>query len=120
VTARPGGLTLRLGPGAARDHVALMKGSLVEIAQGELDGEQAARPPLVEWVGYTVVNGRGAVIGRVADVIEAPANDVIEIEKSGGGKLLLPAIEETVESVDGAAGRVVVGDIAPYAVDDAD
>lgn len=118
-TVRRNGLTLRLGPGATRDCVAQMKGSLVEIAQDALDGNPAAFPPLQEWIGYTVVDGRGAIIGRVTGAIEAPANDVLEIEQSGGGRLLLPVITQTVESVDGAAGRIVVGDIAAFVLADA-
>jgi 16S rRNA processing protein RimM len=71
-------------------------------------------------LGLTVVGEGDAVLGTITELIETRANDVIEVAKPGGGSLLLPVIEQVIESVDLETGRVYVGDIAPYVVDDED
>jgi hypothetical protein len=45
-------------------------------------------------------------------------NEAIEIEKTGGGRMLLPLIEDLIEEVQEHARMLVVGDIAPFMVDD--
>jgi 16S rRNA processing protein RimM len=55
-------------------------------------------------VGLTVVEDGGRELGRVKDVHEYPANDVLELESG----VVLPMIEDCVLNVDVTGGRIVV------------
>ena len=112
------GVTLALAAGVPKDLVAAMRGATVSV---ERDQARAARGFLAEdLAGMTVITRTGEIVGTVREVIESPANDVMEIETPENRRALLPAIPQVVISVDRGAGRLQVGDIAPYIVDDAD
>lgn len=77
----------------------------------ELAVPKASLPPagedsyyVFELVGLRVEDEAGRELGRVADVSEYPANDVLELDSG----LALPLVEACVRSVDVAGGRIVV------------
>jgi 16S rRNA processing protein RimM len=55
-------------------------------------------------VGLTVEEEGGRVLGQVAQVLDYPANDVLELDSG----LLLPLVEACVQQVDLEGGRIVV------------
>jgi 16S rRNA processing protein RimM len=55
-------------------------------------------------VGLEVVEDGGRELGRVKDVLEYPANDVLELDSG----VILPMIEDCVLDVDVTGGRIVV------------
>jgi 16S rRNA processing protein RimM len=55
-------------------------------------------------VGLRVEQEDGRVLGRVRDVLEYPANDVLELDSGAS----LPLVEACVREVDLAGGRIVV------------
>ena len=55
-------------------------------------------------VGLAVEEEGGRVVGRVTDVLEYPANDVLELDSG----LLLPLVEACVRKVDLDQGRIVI------------
>jgi 16S rRNA processing protein RimM len=57
-----------------------------------------------ELVGLVVEEEQGRVLGRVRDVLEYPANDVLELDNG----MSLPLVEACVRQVDLAGGRIVV------------
>jgi 16S rRNA processing protein RimM len=70
-----------------------------------------ALPPLEEdeyygfqLVGLTVEEEGGRVLGQVTDVLDYPANDVLELDSG----TLLPLVEACVRQVDLEGGRIVV------------
>jgi 16S rRNA processing protein RimM len=70
-----------------------------------------ALPPLEEdeyygfqLVGLAVEEEGGRVLGRVKDVLDYPANDVLELDSG----LFLPLVEACVRQVDLEGGRIVV------------
>jgi 16S rRNA processing protein RimM len=70
-----------------------------------------ALPPLEEdeyyafqLVGLAVEEEGGRLLGRVADVLDYPANDVLELDSG----LALPLVEACVRQVDLEGGRIVV------------
>lgn len=63
---------------------------------------------VAEIMGLTVETETGETLGTVKDVIFTGANEVYVIEGGEKGEILLPAIESVVQSVDVAAGRMVV------------
>ena len=78
----------------------------------ELAVRRASLPPLAdedefyvfELVGLLVEEEGGRVLGRVRDVLEYPANDVLELDSGAS----LPLVDACVRRVDLAGGRVVV------------
>ena len=77
----------------------------------ELAVPRASLPPLGEdeyyafqLVGLTVEEEGGRVIGRVQEVLDYPANDVLELDSG----VSLPLVEACVRQVDVAGGRIVV------------
>jgi 16S rRNA processing protein RimM len=55
-------------------------------------------------VGLRVEQEDGRVLGRVRDVLQYPANDVLELDSGAS----LPLVEACVRQVDLAGGRIVV------------
>jgi len=57
-----------------------------------------------ELVGLLVEEEGGRILGHVDDVLEYPANDVLELDSGAS----LPLVETCVRRVDLAGGRIVV------------
>ncbi len=77
----------------------------------ELTVERATLPPLdddefyvFELVGLSVEEEDGRVLGRVREVLQYPANDVLELDSGAS----LPLVEACVRQVDVTGGRIVV------------
>jgi 16S rRNA processing protein RimM len=77
----------------------------------ELSVERDALPALesdeyyvFELVGLRVEQEDGRVLGRVREVLQYPANDVLELDSGAS----LPLVEACVRSVDVEGGRIVV------------
>jgi 16S rRNA processing protein RimM len=78
----------------------------------ELAVPRAALPPLegedeyylFQLVGLVVAEEGGRVLGHVRDVLDYPANDVLELDTGA----LLPLVEACVRQVDLQGGRIVV------------
>jgi 16S rRNA processing protein RimM len=77
----------------------------------ELVVPREALPPLEEdeyysfqLVGLTVEEEGGRVLGHVKDVLDYPANDVLELDSGA----LLPLVEACVRQVDLGGGRIIV------------
>jgi 16S rRNA processing protein RimM len=73
-------------------------------------------PPLEEGeyysfmlVGMDCVDEDGRLLGKVSEVLDRPANDVIVVEAADGGcEYLIPAVEDYVVKVDIGARRLTV------------
>jgi 16S rRNA processing protein RimM len=68
----------------------------------ELDDEDEFY--VFQLVGLYVEDENGQLLGRVREVLEYPANDVLELDSGAS----LPLVEACVRKVDPAGGRIVV------------
>ena len=59
-------------------------------------------------IGFSVAEDAGGVIGSLSDVIQRSAQDLYEVELSGGGKILIPAVEEFVLDIDPGKKQITV------------
>jgi 16S rRNA processing protein RimM len=59
-------------------------------------------------VGLTVVALDGTELGTVAGIDHAPAADLIVLDRTGGGRALIPFVTAMVPAVDVAGGRLIV------------
>jgi len=108
---------LTLTPGVPRDTIALMKGAAVFVVAEELADSEMG---LADLEGLRVVDGEGAPVGVVAAVYPSLSGGAFEVKREDGSTFVVPAIEQVIEEVDIDCGIVVIGDIAPYVVEDED
>jgi 16S rRNA processing protein RimM len=64
-----------------------------------------------ELEGCEVVTQTGRVLGRIADVVSNPANDLWVTVDDAGNETLVPAIRDVVVDVDVSRRRVLVRDV---------
>jgi 16S rRNA processing protein RimM len=95
----PPRLILRLAEHDTRAAAEMLRGKDMLVAR-------AAAPELGpdEWwaddlVGCTVHDG-GREVGTVRRLVELPSCEMLEVERSGGGELLVPLVSDAVRDVD--------------------
>jgi ribosomal 30S subunit maturation factor RimM len=110
---------MTLTPGITRDTVAKMRGASVVLDADERYAMPDEGLTLESLVGLTVEDEAGTQLGEVAEAYAMPASGVMEVDKPGGGRMLLPVIDQVIVAVDMERQVLVVADITPYAVDDA-
>jgi 16S rRNA processing protein RimM len=104
-----GDLVVKLKGIENRTMAELFRGRYLEI------GEDAARPAGEgrfyhhQLIGLAVWTASGRELGRIAEVLERPANDVW-VSREGSLEHLIPATRDAVVKVDLDAGQVVVAD----------
>lgn len=107
-----------LALGVPRDHVARMKGAAVLLEEERAVATVKLRKHADVAAGMRVIGPDDAIIGVITDLYRSGVNDACIIEKTGGGVMLLPLIEQVVALVDPEAAVMRVNDIAPYAVEE--
>jgi ribosomal 30S subunit maturation factor RimM len=107
--------TVVLAAGVTRDNVSRARNASVMINCDPACEEERAAP---EWIGFRVVDSAGVSLGTIVNMYWTGANSVIEIARGGGGALLAPAIDPVIARVDAAEKLVVLGDYAPYSVEE--
>jgi 16S rRNA processing protein RimM len=80
------------------------RGALLQVPKSELPEPGPDGYYVFQLVGLEVVEEGGRTLGRVAEVAQYPANDVLELD----GPVALPFVEDCVREVDLDAGRIVV------------
>lgn len=80
------------------------RGTELAVARSSLPALEDDEFWVSELVGLTVEVEDGRVLGQVRDVLEYPANDVLELDSGAS----LPLVEACVRQVDVAGGRIVV------------
>lgn len=107
--SRPHGqrLLVRFREVPDRNRADELRGQVLIIAASEVpDAPQGSYwPHQIE--GCEVVTEEGRSLGRVAEVMRAPANDVWSV-RDDGGEVLIPALADVVVSVDVETRRIVV------------
>jgi 16S rRNA processing protein RimM len=82
------------------------RGAALQVSRASLEPTGEGEYYVFELVGLRVEEEGGQVLGTVVDVVPGVANDVLELD----GGLLLPLVEDCVQSVD-LEGRIIV--VAP-------
>jgi 16S rRNA processing protein RimM len=80
------------------------RGATLSIPRDELPGLEDDEYYAFQLVGLAVEEEGGRVLGRVRQVLDYPANDVLELDSG----VWLPLVEACVRQVDLAGGRIVV------------
>ena len=109
VHPRSGGLVAGFAGVDSREAAEALRGTVLVVDSAELPEIEAAD----EWydhqlVGLAAVDPAGAALGEVADVVHAPATDLLVVRDADGREHLVPFVRELVPAVDVPGGRVVV------------
>jgi 16S rRNA processing protein RimM len=105
-------LVARLDGCNDRDAAAALKGLEVAVPRAALPEAADNEYYWSDLVGLEVVNVQGEVLGKVTEVLETGANDVLVV--AGERERLLPFIAQVILDVDLAAGRINVDWGADY------
>jgi 16S rRNA processing protein RimM len=91
-----------------RDSADALRGLLVLGEPSHLDALPPGDHYWYELVGCDVLDEGGRRLGRVRELWDTGAHDVLVIEREGGADLLVPAVDEWLHRVDPEARQVVV------------
>lgn len=96
----------------SREAAGALAGSRLEVPMGEAHQLPAGHYYRFQLVGLLVEDETGRRIGRVREIIETGANDVLVVtpDQPAGPRdeTLVPALKETVQEIDLDAGRIIV------------
>lgn len=109
VRPRPGGLVVAFAGVVGREGAEALRGTMLVVDSADL-------PPIEdddEWydhdlIGLAAVDPAGTPLGTVADIVHAPASDLLVVKDADDREHLVPFLREFVPTVDMAARRVVV------------
>jgi 16S rRNA processing protein RimM len=105
----PNGYRCRFGGRNDRTAVEGLRGSLIFIENKVLPVLRDGSFYQFELKGAGVYDDvNGGRIGTVVEVHNFPSSDTLEVERCGGGSLLLPFSDQAVTAVDIAGGRITV------------
>jgi 16S rRNA processing protein RimM len=100
---------MRLQGISSPDTVERLRGTPLRIRGTDARPLAANEYFLYQVIGLEAFDEAGNRLGRVTDVMETGANDVLVISpEDGGADLLLPSHPDVVLEMDPAAGRIVV------------
>jgi 16S rRNA processing protein RimM len=105
---RSGGMIATLEGVSDRDAAESLCGMLVGAPRSELPATGDGEYYWGDLVGLDVVNVRGQPLGRVIELIETAANDVLRARDEEGGERLLPFVGTVIREVDLAGRRIRV------------
>jgi 16S rRNA processing protein RimM len=104
-----GNALMRLQGISSPDTVERLRGTPLRIRGADARPLAANEYFLYQVIGLEAFDESGHHLGRVADVMETGANDVLVIApEDGGADLLLPSHPDVVMEMDPGAGRIVV------------
>ncbi len=87
-----------------RPHGLVERGAILTVPRELLPALDADEYYAFQLVGLAVEEEGGRLLGRVREVLDYPANDVLELDSG----LSLPLVEACVRQVDLEGGRIVI------------
>ncbi len=102
-----GGIAARLSGVATREAAEALRGQRLYVDRARLPALADDEFYHADLIGLEVRDAGGALLGRVAAVLNHGAGDLLEVRRQGGAAILLPFTREIVPTVDLAAGRIV-------------
>ena len=98
---------VRLAGCEDRDAAGALRGEELRVASGEAPALEEGEFSAAELEGCRVHDGDVAV-GVVRRLVALPSCEALEVERDGGGDLLVPLVRDAVRAVDPAARRIDV------------
>lgn len=107
VRAHKGRLIIRFKGRQTREDADELRSRIIWMTRDQIGPLDEDRWYVQDLIGMTVLTDDGETLGRLADVMHQPANDVFVVETEAG-ELLLPVIDDVILSVDTEGGRMTV------------
>ncbi len=101
------GLVAKLAGIDDRDLIASMRNRKIAVPRSELPEPEDGEYYWSDLIGLSVVNLAGESLGKVTQLLETGANDVLVI-RDGETERLLPFVDAVVKTVDIAAALITV------------
>jgi len=89
-----------------RDAAQALRGALVLGEAARLPALEPGEHYWFELIGCEVETTGGAALGRVREIWETGAHDVLVVEDPAGGEHLIPAVDAFVKEIDRVARRI--------------
>ena len=102
---------LRLDAVSTRDDAELLRGTDVYIHQSQTGPLEADEYFLHDLVGLAVQTQTGEALGKVVEVLETGANEVLVVKQIGKRDLLVPMIREVVVEINLAEQQIVISSL---------
>jgi len=109
---KPGLLILTLANVTTREQAEDLRGQDVAILESQAAPLEEGEYFIHQLYGLMVVTDQGEEIGKVREVLETGANEVLVVTRPGKLDGLIPMIRDVVQDFDPASGRVVIHPIA--------
>jgi 16S rRNA processing protein RimM len=91
-----------------RDTAEALRGAFLTVPAGELPVLPEDSYYVFDLLGSRVNSEDGEFLGRVTDVLSAAGNQVLVVDGTEGGEVLLPMTREVVRRVDLEGASIVV------------
>lgn len=102
-----GKLVIKLDAVDSVEEARKLRGQYLEIPASQLRPLPEGQYYLFQIIGLLVKTTRGELLGRVTEVITAASNDTYVVS-GDRGEILIPAIEDVVESIDLGRGEMTI------------
>ena len=102
------GLVARLGGVQDRTAAENLAGALLTVPEDALAPLPEGSHYHFQLIDMAVFAEDGEALGAIAEIVEAPGNDVYIIRKEGARDLPIPALKEVIVQIDVPAARMVV------------
>ncbi len=109
-----GNALLRMQGISTPETVERLRGTRLSIRASDARPLAANEFFLFQIIGLDVVTEAGERLGKVTDLMETGANDVLVVTPDEGPDILLPSHPDVILSMDPAAGKVVVRPLSYY------
>ena len=103
-----GAWLLKLEGITTRNDAEALRGRHVSVQENQLPRTSDEAVMHTDLVGLAVRDRQGVTLGILTEVLATGSNDVYVIKRTGGGELLLPALESVVQAIDLTAGNMTV------------
>ena len=100
-------LAAKLAGVEGRDQAQALRGCEIAVPRAQLPKTEEGEYYWSDLIGLEVVNQEGITLGKVKNLLETGANDVLVLADDGKERLL-PFVNQVVLAVDLAAGRISV------------
>ncbi len=107
----PKGVLLKLNGIDTPEKAGLLKGAEIGVDRCDLPDLQEGEYFWADLIGLEVLTSAGQLLGRVVNMFETGANDVMVVQ-GARGEVLIPAVEAAVAEVDFEAGRIILAELA--------
>jgi 16S rRNA processing protein RimM len=92
-----------------RNEAEALAGAEVFVAESDVPALEEGRFYVRDLIGLTVIDEALGVLGTVTEIIDNPANDILEVAPTGGAApILIPLVDQFVIEADVVHGTIKV------------